>query len=312
MDRPELGKGRSVILHLPQPPKTSEASIPTTMVQVVEQARSDEHLVELWLHGRSKHTQRSYRKDANHFLEHLQKPLHQITLGDLQAYADVLAGADLAVASQHRRLSAVKSLFAFGHRLGYLLFDTARPLRLPAMKNKLAERILDEAEVLRMVALERQPRNHTMLLLLYAAGLRVSEICGLKWSDVQARGDGGQIAVFGKGSKTRHVLLPKSVWHPLTALRDEQPDQAPVFRSRKKGHLTPPQVWRIVRRAAKRASISKEVSTHWLRHAHASHALNRGAAISLVQATLGHSNVSSTSKYLHARPDDSSSNYLPL
>jgi len=96
------------------------------------------------------------------------------------------------------------------------------------------------------------------------------------------------------------------------SLRGEAPDQGPVFRSRKGGHLDESQVWRIVRKAAKRAGIEKAVSCHWLRHAHASHALDRGAPIHLVQATMGHSSISTTGKYLHARPTDSSGNYLPV
>ena len=89
-------------------------------------------------------------------------------------------------------------------------------------------------------------------------------------------------------------------------------DNAPVFRSRKGGHLDESMVWRIVRKASKRAGIDKDVSCHWLRHAHASHALDRGAPIHLVQACLGHASISSTGKYLHARPTDSSANYLPV
>jgi integrase/recombinase XerD len=71
-------------------------------------------------------------------------------------------------------------------------------------------------------------------------------------------------------------------------------------------------VWRIVRAAAARAGISLAVSPHWLRHAHASHALDRGAPIHLVQATLGHASVATTGKYLHARPTDSSARYLAV
>jgi integrase/recombinase XerD len=209
-------------------------------------------------------------------------------------------------------LATVKSLFAFGHKLGYLPFDVARPLHLPASKDTLAERILDEGEVHKMLALEQHPRNHVLLLLLYAAGIRVSESCGLKWRDVQSRTEGGQINVFGKGGKTRVILLPASVWSKLVTLRGESGEDQPVFLSRKKGHLRAVQVWRIVGKAAARAGIGKAVSCHWLRHAHASHALDRGAPISLVQATLGHSSVATTGKYLHARPTDSSSKYLPL
>ena len=218
----------------------------------------------------------------------------------------------LQLSSVYRTMSAVKSLFAFGHRLGYLQFDVAAPLRLPALREKLAERILQETDVLRMIALENMPRNKALLLTLYSGGFRVAETCGLKWCDLQGRDNAGQITVFGKGNKTRSVLMPQSVWNAVQSLRGDANEQAPVFRSRKGGHLDDSMVWRIVRKASKRAGIEKKVSCHWLRHAHASHALDRGAPIHLVQATLGHSSISTTGKYLHARPTDSSANYLPV
>lgn len=284
---------------------------PTALV-VPQQAESDQHLIDLWLHGRSRHTQRAYRRDAERFLAAVEKPLHRVTLGDLQQFAGQLVESGLEPTSVYRTMSAVKSLFAFGHRVGFLPFDVARPLRLPALREKLAERILDETDVLRMIAIEGQPRNKCLLLTLYAGGFRVAELCGLKWSDLQSRDTAGQITVFGKGSKTRTVLVPQQVWNALMLLRGDAPEHAPVFRSRKGGHLDESQVWRIVRKAAKRAGIEKSVSAHWLRHAHASHALDRGAPIHLVQATLGHSSVATTGKYLHARPTDSSANYLPV
>src|SRR3954462_12405103 len=91
------------------------------------QADTDARLLDLWLHGRSPETQRAYRADAEAFLDFVRRPIHAVTLGDLQAFADSL-DVHLEPASKHRRLSAVKSLFAFSHRLGYLPFDTARPL----------------------------------------------------------------------------------------------------------------------------------------------------------------------------------------
>ena len=277
---------------------------------IPEQASSDEQLMDLWLHGRSRHTQRSYRHDAERFLNVMGKSLHQVTLGDLQGYASDLLASGLKDSSVYRALSSLKSLFAFGHRLGYLPFDVARPLRLPQLRERLAERILDESEVLRMIEGEKMPRNRAILLVFYTGGFRVAELCGMKWSDLQPRDSSGQITVFGKGSKTRTVLLPSSVWAVLMALRGDALDSAPLFRSRKGGHLDESMVWRIVRRAAVRAGIEKTVSCHWLRHAHASHALDHGAPIHLVQATLGHSSISTTGRYLHARPTDSSGNYL--
>jgi integrase/recombinase XerD len=274
------------------------------------QADSDAHLIDLWLHGRPTTTQHAYRGDVDRFLATVAKPLPAVTLGDLQAFADGLAG--VAPTTQARRLSAVKSLLAFGHRLGYLAVDVGAALRLPRLRNRLAERILLEQTVQRILALEPDPRNRAMLRLAYAAGFRVSELVELRWRDLVARDDAGQATVFGKGGKTRTVLLSAATWAEVLALRGAAAADDPVFRSRKGGALDPSQVLRIVQAAAQRAGVEAKVSPHWLRHAHASHALDRGAPIHLVQTTLGHASVATTGRYLHARPTDSSSRYLAV
>jgi integrase/recombinase XerD len=272
-------------------------------------------LIELWLHERSPHTQRAYRADIERFRSRAGRPLLSVTLTDLQEFANAMTGG--AAASRYRTLSAVKSLLAFGHRLGYLPFDVGRALRLPSVRNRLNERILSEADLHRILTLEPNPRNRAILTLLYASGIRVSELCTLAWRDLQPNGDGGQITVLGKGRITRSIQLPASVWELVSGLRtkDTAPD-APVFRSRKstknRGFLQPVAVLRVVRTAAARAGVKVPVSPHWLRHAHASHALDRGAPIHLVQATLGHASITTTGRYLHARPKESSSRYLPL
>jgi integrase/recombinase XerD len=165
-----------------------------------------------------------------------------------------------------------------------------------------------------MIDLETHPRNRAILRLLYYGGLRVSELCGLKWKNLSVRENGGQVTVKGKGGKTRTVLVPAGLWVELIRLRGDSGQDEPVFRSKKKshdGHLTREWVHKIVQAACNRAGITGKVSPHALRHAHASHALERGAKIHLVQATLGHSSVAVTGRYLHARPEDSSGLYLP-
>src|SRR5215218_1909183 len=103
---------------------------PETELQVSNAATvSDDHLIELWLHERSPHTQRAYRADVERFRRRAGKLLRTVTLADLQDFANSLTGG--AAASRYRTLSAVKSLLAFGHRLGYLPFDVGRALRLP-------------------------------------------------------------------------------------------------------------------------------------------------------------------------------------
>ncbi|WP_013627313.1 tyrosine-type recombinase/integrase [Rubinisphaera brasiliensis] len=298
----ELRKIRSVILRSPE-------SGDEVIGPVVQQADTDDQLIELWLHGRPKNTQTAYGREIVRFMDWVKKPLRTVKLGDVQAFADELSDS-LKESSLHRALTAVKSLFAFGFRLGYLSFDVGRAMKLPTFRDELADRILGETDVLRIISLEPQPRNRALLLTLYAGGFRVSELCSLKWCHLQERDSAGQITVFGKGGKTRTVLMPQSVWEAVMKLRDSDSSEAPVFRSRKNGHLDESAVWRIVKKAAERAGIDKNVSCHWFRHAHASHALDRNCPIHLVQATLGHASISTTGRYLHARPTDSSGNYL--
>ncbi|MEP0840827.1 tyrosine-type recombinase/integrase [Coleofasciculus sp. FACHB-64] len=276
---------------------------------------SDAHdrLIDMWVDGRSPHTQDAYRRYARQFLAHINRPLHLATLADVQGWKLTLS--QKSPNTQRLALAAVKSLLSFGHRIGLLPLNVGMPVKSPPAKDCLNERILTETEVAMMIALETHPRNRIMLRLLYSAGLRVSELVALNWKDLKPRGDSGQVTVFGKRGKTRTVLLPDGVWIDLCQLRGDAGNDDPVFPSREGdpggNHLHRSQINRIVLAAAKRAGIKEKVSPHWLRHAHASHSLDRGAPIHLVQQTLGHESVATTSRYLHARPNDSSSLYLP-
>jgi site-specific recombinase XerD len=139
------------------------------------------------------------------FLAFVAKPLRQVTLGDVQAFAEELAtpatpaGGEehparkgLAPASQARALAAIRSSLAFGHRPGYLPFDVGGAVRLPKLRQTLAERILSEADVHRLLALEPSPPNRVLLRLTYASGLRVAELVALRWRDLQPRGPAGR------------------------------------------------------------------------------------------------------------------------
>jgi integrase/recombinase XerD len=135
----------------------------------------------------------------------------------------------------------------------------------------------------------------------------------LRWIDVQPRSNGGQIVVLGKGQKVRAIRLPLKLWHALEAFRPKGavPD-APVFTREDGKPLSRTYVTEIVSQAARRADIPRAVSAHWLRHCHASHSLDNGCPLPLIMKTLGHSNLSTTSAYLHTNPDDSSSRFLDI
>lgn len=268
-------------------------------------------LIEMWLHGRPATTQAAYRSDIERLLDFVSnKPLNTVSLQDLHAFADSLA--DLAPASQVRILKGVKSLLSYACKTmpTYFPMNWGATLKLPKVKNTLAERILDVEQVERMLTHEEDPRNHALIRLLYDAAIRRSELCNLRWRDVRSSKtrDGtptGQITVFGKGGITRTILLTPATWQELEPRRGDADEDTLLF------DLSPSQVYVIVRKAAERAGISKPVSPHWMRHSHATHSIERGAPLQLVQATLGHANIQTTGRYLHANPSESSAQYLP-
>jgi len=287
--------------------------VPPSSVAAAGGGSQGAKLVELWLAMKtSSHTRRAYAAEVARFLAFVQKPLSGVTLADLQAWAERLAQGKLKPASQNRAVTALKSLLAFAQETGYVPFNVGAAIKLRPARDTLTQRILEESALARLIDAAPEGRDRVLLKLLYVSGVRVSEACGLKWCDALSRQQGGQITVFGKGGKTRTVLLKPKVWQQLLSIKGDAKAADPIFRSRKGGGaLDVSQVRRIVYAAARKAGLEQKVSPHWMRHAHASHALDRSAPIHLVQATLGHASVSTTGRYLHARPTESSSFYLP-
>ncbi len=285
------------------------SSAPTSAVAIPEQASSDNQLIELWLHGRPESTKAAYEADVRSLRVHLGSSFRSTTIGELQNWTATLE--HLKPASQARKLAAIKSLFGYGRRIGYLQFDVAAALLLPKVKDQLSERILDEAQVHRMLQLEPNARNNALLRFLYAGGLRVSEVCDLRWRDLAGTKTGAVATVFGKGGKTRSVLVQPKLWRTLSALRARAAPDEPVFRSERGGALDRSAVHRIVKAAAARAGLPDAVSAHWLRHAHASHVLDHGAPVHVLQGSLGHASLATTTRYVHVRPGDGSAKYLP-
>ncbi len=276
---------------------------------------TDDRFIALWLDGKkSVHTQEAYERDIRQFLAFIgHKPLQLVNLADLRAYEKSMQGKP---ATRNRKVAAVKGLLTFGHETGYLALNVGKAVKLDKVNRGLAQRILSVEQVIKMISLEPNKRNHALLRLLYHCGLRVSEVISLEWDVLVDRNGKGQLTVIGKGNKERTIMIEADMWHELMALK-AQATGPEVFTSRGNGRgkdrkLSRAQVWQIVHRAAKRAGIAKPVSPHWFRHAHASHSLNQGAPISLVKETLGHETLATTGLYTHAMPEQSSSKYLSM
>ena len=289
------------------------ATIDSQQTTAIAIAQSTEQMIGLWLHGKSKNTAKAYRRDIHEFLTFAGGvELNRITLNQLQKYEAALGELGKSQNTVARKIAAVKSLLTFAHKVGVVGHNAGALINTKPSKDKLSERILSRGEVLDMIYSTENKRDRLLLKMLYVTGARVGELCQLTWEDIKANGDGtARVTLFGKGDKTRVVLIDRELYQELKQLKLD--GNAALFRSRKgQKALTTTQAYRIVKAAADRVCIEGNVSPHWLRHSHASHSLDNGAPIHTVQQSLGHASITTTERYLHANPKDSSGLYLKV
>ena len=293
-------------------------------------------IVTPWLHGKATATIRGYVRVIDAFLAMTRVPLDEVTIHHIHAFVDTLHGC--AEGSVGFAISAVKSLLTFGHRIDLLPRDVGKAVRFRRFGNDIADRILTEEEARAVVAPTDEPRDRVLLSLAYSSGMRVSELVGLRWGDLHDDpAGGGRITVRGKGKHLRHIHVMPDVWTGIRSLpRIPSPGQfmgplpgsaddmapvqhrpngsldpgAPVFRVRSGTRLGAKQVYNIVSKAARVAGIGRNVTPHWFRHSNASHALDNGAPIHVVAASLGHKSIMTTMRYLHAKPGVSTGAYI--
>jgi integrase/recombinase XerD len=296
--------------------KNLPAPVQISVLTKATRAESDEQLLQSWLASLlSQHSRRNFETTARRFLAELPSGgLRTATVEDVRDALGIII-KDVSAAAGRQYSLRVKSLLSYGHDLGYLQFNAGTAIKVRSEARSrgaaLAKRIISEVDVALLVRGARTKRDRIMLEVLYAGGLRVSELVNLTWSAVISREKGVQLNVLGKGGVERNVLLPEAVSRSLLSLRGDAGPDDPVFASRKGGgKLKERAVLGTVKRAARKAGIEAPVSPHWLRHAHASHAIDRGATLPEVQSTLGHGNIATTSGYLHARPETSSGLHL--
>lgn len=267
---------------------------------------TDDQAIAAWLFGQSENTREAYERDIRQFRKFCHMPLAAIRLGDLQAYQKRLGqtlhrGQPLKPATINRKIIALKSLFSFCFKLEYLGRNPTIALKPAKIHRKIATKILTREEIESLFGGATRPRDETFLRFLFYTSARVSEAVGVSWQDFVIQPSGQvQVELLGKRDKQRSVLVPEDLWQRLNQLREQE---RPFPFSRRAGDM-------IIKDAAQRAQLGKVVSCHWLRHSHATHALRKGAPVSLVRDTLGHSSISSTNIYLESFPGESSSTYL--
>lgn len=266
----------------------------------------------------SPHTREAYRHDLLQFCEYLGEYFGRDISGDSNAPAlvDLLAvrgflnflhRKGFSKSSIGRKLASVRSFLRFLCRQGYITQNFAKAVHTPRLSRKLPG-VLQINEISDLLDAPPDPspeglRDHALVELLYATGLRVGEISGLKVSAVDR--NSRQISVVGKGSKERVVLFGEKAADALRAylavrfefVRGEDPQF--LFLNRQGRRLIETRIRQIIRRLSAEKALAKKVSPHTFRHSFATHLLNSGADLRLIQELLGHSSLSTTQKYTH-------------
>jgi len=264
--------------------------------------------------GLADNTIQAYSRDLSSFARFLaQQDLSPLTVSRDQIihYLSSLKGS-LSVRSLSRNLSAIRMFFRFLASEGHIRENPARLLETPRLSRNLPN-VLSTDEVERLLArpdpsTPRGNRDRAMLELLYATGLRVSELVGLTVLNVNL--ESGYIRTLGKGAKERLVPLGGKA---IEAVRDYLADSRPrmlrgtnlpyLFLNFRGRPLTRQGFWKIIKEYGKAAGIKKQITPHTIRHSFASHLLQGGADLRAVQVMLGHEDISTTQIYTHVTRD---------
>lgn len=255
--------------------------------------------------GLSSHTIEAYGRDLSQFIQFTQnKDLSQITSQDVLSFLTHLKAQNYASATVCRMLISVKIFFRFLKKEGQVSSDLGKYFDTPKLWQLIPE-VLSMEEVNTLLAQPKTDssigaRDQAILELLYATGMRVSEICSLRLNDLSDT----FVKVQGKGKKERIVPVGKkaiqAIDHYLLSFRGEMKEkEAPLFITMRGKPIDRITIWTRVKRYAKEAGISKAISPHTLRHSFATHLLENGADLRLIQDMLGHVDISTTDRYTH-------------
>jgi integrase/recombinase XerD len=281
-------------------------------VNTEHQLLVDSYLDAIWMEkGLSDNTLASYRRDLAAFAEWLEKQgsqLLRVNSALLQNYLSARFEQQFSARSTSRLLSCLRGFFRYQVRESRIQADPTALVENPKLGRPLPKSLTEQDVEALLAAPDTSTalglRDRTMLELLYATGLRVSELVGLSLHQVNLRQ--GVVRVFGKGSKERLVPVGEEALSWLQRyLRESRPmlfkevQSDVLFPSSRGRQMTRQTFWHRLKQSAFTAGIEKPLSPHTLRHAFATHLLNHGADLRVVQMLLGHSDLSTTQIYTH-------------
>jgi len=255
--------------------------------------------------GMSGHTLRAYRKDLEEFVAYSPKDADDIEMIDVRGFVAQQIKNGLTKTTAGRRLSAVRSFLTYLTREGYLKVNPAKLVTTPKAEQHLPK-FLSVDDVFALI--ERPDtigfihvRDKAILELLYSSGLRVSEVCGLNVEDINTRE--GLVKVKGKGRKERIVPLGTKAAEAIRGYMTEKillkKKSKTLFLNKSGTPLSERSIRRIVVKYSRLIGVSGQIGPHTIRHTFASHLLQAGADLRVIQELLGHASLSTTQKYTH-------------
>jgi integrase/recombinase XerC len=251
----------------------------------------------------SEHTVTNYTQDLKDFSSFLQeKPLEEVDYLTIRKYLAALRSYEYKKKTIARKLSALRSLFKFLYKEGYVKSNPIATVSTPKL-DKTLPHFLDMASVAKLIESADTKdlygtRDRAIMEVLYSSGIRVSELVGLDIEDVDFIG--GIVKVMGKGRKERICPIGDKASGSLRSYLNKRPEKnKALFLNRSGGRLRDRSVRRIIDKYIKKISLSQKISPHTLRHSFATHLLERGADLRSVQELLGHRNLSTTQIYTH-------------
>lgn len=303
---------------------------------------TDDKLIDIFLCERAESSQRIYTRVISEFRIYIKDyfniiDLKGVGITHISEYKNILLnyekknGSKLALSTVSQRLNIISGLFTFGKNIGYFRFNPVPMIKKPKFDNRNDQKFLTQQECTNLLkSLKRSSNNDILSLrnliigifLLYS-GLRISEICSVKWKDfyIDPKYRVG-VRIKGKGSKYRSVKVAPEVWVLITEYRKILGYSAEInnnatqylLLNKNRKQLTPSGARKVLISGAEYAGLDKKITPHWLRHTSASMALANGADIKKVMSQFGWSTLITPQRYLHDITgfDDAATDYIKI
>ena len=298
-------------------------------------------ILNLFLREKTLNTKKAYKNDILQFFNFIDNIfITKVDLELLQDYRDFLfekysdakteeekrnAILNSNTATIARKLSAIKSLFSFAKKIGFIQIDTASALNTVKVRENNNIVVLKEEEIFKMLNYIQnrdyryknlKQRDYVLFRLLYATAGRISELIELKFKNITRHKNekNGVVNFFGKGQKERFIKISNKSYNEVQKLKNslskEKDDY--IFSTRQSNKMTRQQAFKIVRKIAKECNINKNTYPHIFRHSHISHAIKKGADIAVVRDSAGHASIQTTNRYIKSDPEISSGDFLSV